>query len=394
MAAERMYQHAIRIDPGHQPAYEGLAHLLHRQGRSNEAQQLLTAWSETQPYVADSGMALSRLQQEQGDWVGAEQSLRQALSANPRHPEGPRELARLQRRLGRRGAALLSPSATMSGPYQPTTPAEWSSLQQHSGGSPALLMAQQMPVYDPTFQGTVVPGVAPAPVGPAPYGAGSLAGGATIYPQLNQQLASRQMQAPPLQWGTPAAVELPSAVGSQTPGAALTPTFANYDMPATMGPAPGTMGPGSVAGYAAYGFSAGPAPMPTSVSAGFAPNSGGFFQAMPATTAGFDGGSAPIWNSPTGSPSMPTATPAGWPAGAIPASPISMPSVGAFGPQSGADAFGGQPMIGAFVPQSSMGSFAVPAPYGPAASTMAPGPTPIGASPAAVLSGVPAVQAF
>src|SRR5690606_28611905 len=49
--SERMYQHALTIDPTHQPSYHRLSELLIDQGREGDAHLLVQAWADTQPYI-------------------------------------------------------------------------------------------------------------------------------------------------------------------------------------------------------------------------------------------------------------------------------------------------------------------------------------------------------
>ncbi|MBX3445079.1 MAG: tetratricopeptide repeat protein [Planctomyces sp.] len=179
-ASERMYQHALTIDPAHQPSYEGLAHLLYDQGRANESEQLLTSWAVTQPYIPDSNLTLARMQQNRGDLVGAEQSLQRALAANPKHRGTSEEMGRLYRRSGRRrDSAQMYGQAMLQNPWDPNAKAEMAALYREESLPPSLLMASQMPQFDPTMQGgmfraapsqDVVPSIYPTYYGPSPYG--------------------------------------------------------------------------------------------------------------------------------------------------------------------------------------------------------------------------------
>jgi Tfp pilus assembly protein PilF len=83
--AERVYRQALQVDPAHQPSYHGLASLLKEQGRTVEAFDMLTTWTETQPYSAEPHIELAWLQRETGNVGGAEHSLLQALRVEPNH---------------------------------------------------------------------------------------------------------------------------------------------------------------------------------------------------------------------------------------------------------------------------------------------------------------------
>jgi hypothetical protein len=67
LAAEQMYEHALTMNPSHQPSYRALAGMWTEQGREDEAQELISAWAETQPYNAEARVEVARLQQEFSD---------------------------------------------------------------------------------------------------------------------------------------------------------------------------------------------------------------------------------------------------------------------------------------------------------------------------------------
>src|SRR5690606_17620624 len=105
--AEKMYQHALTLDPSHQPAYRGMTTMLASQGRQNEAVELLTAWSQTQPYSAASHVELAQLHRKTGNFTAAEQELNTALQIRPRYRQALSERTRLGQQTGRpvRGGA-------------------------------------------------------------------------------------------------------------------------------------------------------------------------------------------------------------------------------------------------------------------------------------------------
>ena len=99
--AEKILRHNLTVDAMHQPTYHSLAQVLNSQGRSAEAQDLIAGWAETQPYVAESNLELAFLQRESGNVAGAEQSLRNALRANPTHPTALAHLGQIYQESGR-----------------------------------------------------------------------------------------------------------------------------------------------------------------------------------------------------------------------------------------------------------------------------------------------------
>ncbi len=269
MAAEKMYQHALVIDPGHEASYEGLAHLLYNNDRTGEAEQLLSAWSEAQPYDENASLALGKFQDRMGNSDAAEMAYDRAMAANPNSSRLNNEMGNHYRRAGRRReAAMAYRRGLMQNPYDADlrTDAEMLAASQ----SPALLMAQQMPMYDPTFLPPAQPMNSYAGAVPqAPYiGSANLAQqtpAPTIY-QGTFGPAAGSMLPPSYKWGTPATVPLPAAnygTGSATaffngpqapawsapiassplpmPMASPMPTMAQQFAPSAVMPAGGTM---------------------------------------------------------------------------------------------------------------------------------------------------------
>ncbi|OAI53181.1 hypothetical protein AYO47_05410 [Planctomyces sp. SCGC AG-212-M04] len=211
MAAEKMYQHALVIDPGHEQSYEGLAHLLNNNDRSEEAEQLLTSWSESQPYDENASVALGRMHENLGNTSAADMAYDRALAANPNGS------GHHYRRAGRRREELAYQRGLMQNPYNAGLRND---PQMMADQSPALMMAQQMPLYDPTMQPGPMPfqsyGMAPSVPTPPYIGAANLAQQPmpTIY-QGAYGPAAGGMAPPSYQWGTPATVPMPpSAYGN------------------------------------------------------------------------------------------------------------------------------------------------------------------------------------
>ena len=100
-SAEKIMRHNLTINAMHQPTYHSLAQVLTSQGRTPEAQDLITGWAETQPYVPEANIELAWIQRETGNVTGAEQSLRNALKTNPTHPTALAHLGQLYHENGR-----------------------------------------------------------------------------------------------------------------------------------------------------------------------------------------------------------------------------------------------------------------------------------------------------
>jgi tetratricopeptide (TPR) repeat protein len=94
LAAEKMYRHALTLDPSHQPAYHGMAAMMMEDGRTSDANDLVSSWAATQPYSPEAATELGWLKGEQGDIDGADRELRRALRQNPRHSAALKQLGR------------------------------------------------------------------------------------------------------------------------------------------------------------------------------------------------------------------------------------------------------------------------------------------------------------
>lgn len=129
--AEQTYQNALRIDPSHQPSHHGLTELMISQGRQQEAVQHVTAWRDTQPYIAESHLEMAWLQQQSGDINGAEQSLRAASNVDPNHPKVLAHLGQVYQQTGRSEEALAMYEQSMHSEwYQPEVQSRIASIKK------------------------------------------------------------------------------------------------------------------------------------------------------------------------------------------------------------------------------------------------------------------------
>ena len=122
--AEQLYRQALTIAPSHQPSYHGLSEVMMAQGRSQEAASMLTTWSATQPYVAESHVELAWLQREMGQPHQAAQSLQQALQVNPSHSTALAHLGQYYQENGRPDQAVAM--------YQQSLRSDWNQPEVHS----------------------------------------------------------------------------------------------------------------------------------------------------------------------------------------------------------------------------------------------------------------------
>lgn len=106
--AEQAYRMCLDRNPNHREAYRGLAVLLARQGRTNEAFALLQRWVEQQPTSADARIELARLCDESGHKPLAENLVLQALSVEPNNARALTALGKLREEAGRHAEALAA----------------------------------------------------------------------------------------------------------------------------------------------------------------------------------------------------------------------------------------------------------------------------------------------
>lgn len=147
--AEQLYRRALNVDPMHQPSYHSLSKMLKESNRPGDAQELLTMWTETQPYIAEPQIEMAWLNRELGNHAGAEQNLRQALQVEPNNSTALAHLGQVYQDQGRSGEAI--------GMYQRSLYQNWrqpgvkSRLSNLNGApataSPYPVMAQPMMQY-------------------------------------------------------------------------------------------------------------------------------------------------------------------------------------------------------------------------------------------------------
>lgn len=121
--AEQSYQHALNVDPSHQPSYHGLASTYIETGRPQQAVSLMRSWAETQPYNAGSHVEMAWVHRETGNYAAAEQELQAALKVNPNHPVALAQLGQVYQDTGRNQQALAL--------YQSSLVSNWSQPEVH-----------------------------------------------------------------------------------------------------------------------------------------------------------------------------------------------------------------------------------------------------------------------
>ena len=131
--AEKIYRHNLTLSPSHQPSYHGLAEVMLSQGRSEEATAMMSTWTATQPYVAESHLEMAWLQKQLGDPNAAAQSLQQALQVSPGHPRALAHLGEHYQQTGQHNQAVAL--------YQQSLQAQWNQPEVHSRMSSAIAAA-------------------------------------------------------------------------------------------------------------------------------------------------------------------------------------------------------------------------------------------------------------
>ncbi len=112
--AENYYKQCLQRSPNHRECHRGLAVLLVERNRTDEALQLVEAWSQRSPMLADPKIELARLREEFGDRDAALKSLQDALAVEPSNSRALVALAHVQEELGDKAQALANYQRAMS----------------------------------------------------------------------------------------------------------------------------------------------------------------------------------------------------------------------------------------------------------------------------------------
>jgi len=104
--AEHYYLMCHDRDPDHRECYRGLAVLLVKQGRKDEAFSLLQDWADRQPAMAAPKIELARLYEESGDVEAAKTHLLEALAVDHENARALAALGKLREQTGETMQAL------------------------------------------------------------------------------------------------------------------------------------------------------------------------------------------------------------------------------------------------------------------------------------------------
>lgn len=198
--AEQHFRQALTVAPDHQPSYHGLAELMLAQGRSHEAQAMLTTWASTQPYTPDAHVELAWLQHEMGNTQGAAQSLQQALQINPNHSAALAHMGQFYEEMGHpEQAVAMYQNSLRSDWNQPDVHSRLAAASQRAGASSpmsATAMARGMHPYSvarqPSLMGPPSAGsqMAQMQIGQQQMAAGMMPHGNTMSPMPSQMAMS------------------------------------------------------------------------------------------------------------------------------------------------------------------------------------------------------------
>jgi tetratricopeptide (TPR) repeat protein len=140
--AESYYNQCIDKSPNHEECYRGLAVLLVDRGHADQAQQLLTLWSQRSPNLPGPRIELARLNEELGDKAAAQRELIEAVTIDPHNPRALTALGRLREQSGDTGQALTNYQRSLQfNRNQPEVAARVAALQGATSGGPMMTPA-------------------------------------------------------------------------------------------------------------------------------------------------------------------------------------------------------------------------------------------------------------
>jgi Tfp pilus assembly protein PilF len=200
--AEQLYRRALAVDPMHQPSYHSMSKMLKENNRPNEAQNLLSMWSETQPYIAEPKIEMAWLNRELGNQPAAEQNLRQALQIDPRNATALAHLGQVYQDQGRSGEALAMYQRSLFQDWnQPAVRGRLSNLN----GAPAAMMPSYPVLAQPMYQWQPQPVIVRNPHAPTVTLMPPIPAGTTANSSSSMWVAPRNGAASgqPIQLGSP-----------------------------------------------------------------------------------------------------------------------------------------------------------------------------------------------
>lgn len=133
--AEDLYRQCLALSPDHVDAHRGLAALLVRTDRSNEAFKLLKDWAKYRPSNVDAHVELARLYEEFGESKLATQYLEHAITVNPNNSRALAALGAIRETQGNTAQALANYQRSYQlNSFQPGVAERIARLQQTVNG--------------------------------------------------------------------------------------------------------------------------------------------------------------------------------------------------------------------------------------------------------------------
>jgi tetratricopeptide (TPR) repeat protein len=140
--AESYYNQCIDKSPNHEECYRGLAVLLVDRGHPDQAQQLLTLWSQRSPSLPGPRIELARISEEQGDKAAAQRELIEAVTIDPHNARALTALGKLREESGDTKQALTNYQRSLTfNRNQPEVAARVAALQGTTSGGPTMTPA-------------------------------------------------------------------------------------------------------------------------------------------------------------------------------------------------------------------------------------------------------------
>ncbi len=133
--AEDLYRQCLMLSPDHVDGHRGLAALLVRTDRSDEAFKMLQDWAKWRPTNADAHVELARLYEEFGKTKLATQYLEHAIGVDQRNSRAWRALAAIREKDGNTQQALADYQRSYQlNAFQPDVAERIARLQQTVNG--------------------------------------------------------------------------------------------------------------------------------------------------------------------------------------------------------------------------------------------------------------------
>lgn len=153
--AQRLYRHAINVEPRHQPSYHALAKLMVEEGNVDAAQSLVGSWVATQPYSPEAHMEMAWIHEKVGNFGQAEEELQQALEINPRSSLAAAHLGHVYEQTGQLDQAVaMYDRSLMLNPARPSVHNRYAEIRKKNWSNMMASSRTEIPVAAPTTMAT------------------------------------------------------------------------------------------------------------------------------------------------------------------------------------------------------------------------------------------------